>query len=210
MPGSPADETRDGIVKDIAKSQHYENKVSPLFLAGRREAGADSRAARSRPADQLRRRLRRPGGHGSPRGLAIHQQLRRLGQGPQDRRSWTGSSWPGANSDDGPGSGSPRLGGIEVGRKPVTITYELPRDVRPPGRLGLVSRLIRDRLTPSDRRSSSTSPVREESTRKREPAPTSEAVAQRKEGGQVLAAGILDVAVGVEALGPSAPPPGSG
>ncbi|MGC8643835.1 MAG: hypothetical protein ACP5XB_28575, partial [Isosphaeraceae bacterium] len=28
------EETRDWIVKHIAKSQHYENKVAPLFLAG--------------------------------------------------------------------------------------------------------------------------------------------------------------------------------
>ena len=31
---APEDETREWIVKHIAGSQHYENKVSPLFLAG--------------------------------------------------------------------------------------------------------------------------------------------------------------------------------
>ena len=40
-----------------------------------------------RQANELRRRLRRSGGDGSPRDLAIHQQLRRLGQGQAHRSS---------------------------------------------------------------------------------------------------------------------------
>ena len=87
-----------------------------------------SRPARPRPADQLRHRFRCSGGDGPPRGLAIHQQLRWLGQGPRDR-----SSGPDPHGQERirlwTWVWEPRLGGIEVGTKPLQSLLRVTREV---------------------------------------------------------------------------------
>ena len=85
------DETREFITDHIKKSPQYENKVEPLYMGGR-QGGAfpdpHPDDAHPRQAHQLRKRLPRRG-HDALRDLAIHLELRRLGQGPPHPRSCT-------------------------------------------------------------------------------------------------------------------------
>ena len=101
-------------------------------LPGRgREASADPGPARPRQADQLRRRLRRSGGHGAARGLAVHQQLRRLGEGPQDRSPGPDPHGPERIPDAGPGSGSPGWEESRSARNPSPSLTSYPRSSTP-------------------------------------------------------------------------------
>ena len=70
-------DAREFIVDDIKKSRHYENKVEPLALGGDDKAVRVLVMLHPRPADQLHAR----GRHDAIRDLAVHVELRRLGQG---------------------------------------------------------------------------------------------------------------------------------
>lgn len=132
---TPEDETRDWIVKDIAKARHYENKVSPLFLAGDdKQARILVQLVRDQPTSF-------DGDFGAPAATIRHeiwQYSNNYGGWVKDRRTkvldrilmarselrlWTWV-W------------KPQLGGIEVGKKPVTISYELPAKFDPRTDLG--------------------------------------------------------------------------
>jgi hypothetical protein len=123
---SPADETRDRIVADIAKARHYENKVSPLFLAGdEKQVRILVQLVRDRPTSF-------DADFGAPAATVRHEiwqysnnyggwikegrtkVLDRVLMARSELRRWTWV-W------------KPQFGGIEVGKKPVTIPYELPR-----------------------------------------------------------------------------------
>ena len=127
---APEDETRDWIVKHIAGSQHYENKVEPLFLAGdEKQVRILVQLVRDKPTSF-------DADFGAPVATVRHeiwQYTNNYGGWVKDRRTevldrillarselqrWTWV-W------------EPRLGGIEVGTKPVTITYELPEKFNP-------------------------------------------------------------------------------
>ena len=123
---SPVDETRDWIVGDIAKSRHYENKVSPLFLAGdEKQVRVLVQLVRDRPTSF-------DADFGAPAATVRHEiwqysnnyggwikerrtkVLDRILMARSELRRWTWV-W------------KPQLGGIEVGKKPVTVLYELPQ-----------------------------------------------------------------------------------
>ena len=127
---APEDETREWIVKHIAGSQHYENKVEPLFLAGdEKQVRILVQLVRDKPTSF-------DADFGAPVATVRHevwQYTNNYGGWVKDRRTevldrillarselqrWTWV-W------------EPRLGGIEVGTKPVTITYELPEKFNP-------------------------------------------------------------------------------
>ncbi len=122
----PEDETRDWIIKHIAKSQHYENKVTPLFLAGDdKQVRILMQLVRDKPTSY-------DAEFGAPVATVRHevwQYTNKYGGWVKDRRTevldrvllarsefmrWTWV-W------------EPKLGGIEVGAQPVAVTCEPPR-----------------------------------------------------------------------------------
>jgi hypothetical protein len=122
---SPEEETRDWIVRDIARARHYENKVSPLFLAGDekqvrilvqlvRDEPTSFDSDFGAPAATVRHEIwqytNHYGGWVKDRSTRV---LDRVLIAKSEFRLWTWV-W------------QPRLGGIKVGEKPVTISYELP------------------------------------------------------------------------------------
>jgi hypothetical protein len=125
-----SDEVRDFVVKDIAESRHYENKVQPLYVAGdEKQARVLVQLARDLPTSY-------DADFGAPVATVRHevwQYTNRYGGWVKDRktkvldrillarsefRRWTWA-W------------EPALGGIEVGRKPVKVSYELPAQFDP-------------------------------------------------------------------------------
>ncbi len=122
---APDDETRDFILKHIARSRHYENKVVPLFLAGDdkqvrilmqlvRDQPTSYDADFGAPAATVRHEVwqytNNYGGWTKDRSTEVLDRIL-LKKGDLHRWTWV---W------------EPKLGGIEVGKKPVTVTYELP------------------------------------------------------------------------------------
>jgi hypothetical protein len=126
----PDDETRDWIVGHIAKSQHYENKVAPLFLAGdEKQVRILLQLVRDKPTSY-------DTDFGAPVATVRHeiwQYTNNYGGWVKDRRTevldriilaksefqrWT---WVWER----------RLGGIEVGTKPLSIEYDLPERFDP-------------------------------------------------------------------------------
>jgi hypothetical protein len=121
----PDDETRDAIVKDIARSRHYENKVAPLSLAGDdkqvrllvqlvRDQPTSFDAEFGAPAATIRHEIwqysNQYGGWVKERRTKV---LDRIILAKRELHQWTWV-W------------KPELGGIAVGREPVTVSYELP------------------------------------------------------------------------------------
>jgi hypothetical protein len=119
------EEARDAIVRDIAASRHYENKVTPLYLAGDdKQVRVLVQLVRDQPTSY-------DGDFGAPAATVRHevwQYTDRTGAWVKERqtkvldrvllardelRRWTWV-W------------EPRLGGIEVGRGPARVAYELP------------------------------------------------------------------------------------
>jgi hypothetical protein len=119
------DEARDWVVKDIAESRHYENKVQPLYLAGDdKQVRVLVQLVRDQPTSY-------DSDFGAPVATVRHevwQYTYRYGGWVKDRktkvldrvllaqsefRRWTWA-W------------EPALGGIEVGKRPVKVSYELP------------------------------------------------------------------------------------
>jgi len=133
LPGDakgPDDDTRETIVRHIAKSRHYENKVSPLYLAGNdKQVRILVQLVRDQPTSF-------DGDFGAPVATARHeiwQYTNNYGGWVKDRRTevldrvlmaknefhrWTWI-W------------EPKLGGIEVGKKAASISYRLPRRFDP-------------------------------------------------------------------------------
>ena len=125
--GGPEEETREWIVKHIAGSKHYENKVVPLFLAG------DEKQVRILVQLVRDQATSFDADFGAPvatvraRGLAVQQSIRRLGEGPP-HRSARPYPRPGANSSAGPGSGSPGLVESKWARSPQPSRVSWPRN----------------------------------------------------------------------------------
>jgi hypothetical protein len=122
---SPQDETREWIVRDISRARHFENKVSPLFLAGDekqvrilvqlvRDEPTSFDSDFGAPAATVRHEIwqytNHYGGWVKDRSTRV---LDRVLMARDELRLWTWV-W------------QPRLGGIKVGEKPVTISYKLP------------------------------------------------------------------------------------
>ena len=119
------DETRDEVTEHITKSEHYENKVSILYMGGDKKM--------TRVLMQLIRDLPTSyeKGFGTMRyevwqftwnyGGWVKERrtkiLHRFGVQVSDLRQWT-FVW------------EPKLGGIEINAKPVEIEYEVPADLK--------------------------------------------------------------------------------
>jgi hypothetical protein len=126
----PDDETRDWIAQDIGKARHYENKVSPLFWAGGdKQVRILVQLVRDQPTSF-------DADFGAPVATVRHevwQYTNNYGGWVKDRRTevldrilmprsefrlWTWV-W------------EPKLGGIEVGKNPITMSYKLPTSFDP-------------------------------------------------------------------------------
>lgn len=131
----PDDETRDWILKDVAKARHYENKVSPLFLAGDDKQvrllvqlvrdqptsfDADFGALAATVRHEIWQYSHNYGGWVKDRRTKV---LDRILMARSEFRLWT---WVWKS----------QLGGIEVGKKPVVVSYELPTKFEPGTDLG--------------------------------------------------------------------------
>jgi hypothetical protein len=118
----PDEETRDRIKTHIAKSKHYENKVSPLFLAGDekqvrilvqlvRDQPTSFDADFGAPAATVRHEVwqytNNYGGWVKDKRTEVLDRIL-LAKSELERWTWV---W------------EPRLGGIEVGKKPIKISY---------------------------------------------------------------------------------------
>ena len=127
----PDEETRDLIVKDIAQSKHYENKVTPLFLAGGdKQVRVLMQLVRDLPTSY-------DGDYGAPVATIRHevwQYTNRYGGWVKDKKTrvldrilmkkedlqrWTWV-W------------EPRLGGIAMSPESTTVTCPLPAKDGPP------------------------------------------------------------------------------
>jgi hypothetical protein len=118
------DETRQAIVDDIGKSAHYENKVEPLYLGGDKKAvrvlvmlirDKPTSFERDTPgAATIRHELwQYSWNYGAWQKEKRTKVLDRLILHRDELRKWTWL-W------------DLKLGGIEVGSKPVTVKYQLP------------------------------------------------------------------------------------
>jgi hypothetical protein len=119
------EETRDWIIKDIASSRHYENKVSPLFLAG------DDKQVRILVQLVRDQATSFDGDFGSPVATVRHeiwQYTNNYGGWVKDRKTEVLDRILMAKSEFRLWTWvwEPRLGGIEVAGKPVTLSYRLP------------------------------------------------------------------------------------
>jgi hypothetical protein len=127
---APEEETRDWIVKHIAGSKHYENKVVPLFLAGdEKQVRILLQLVRDQPTSY-------DGDFGAPVATVRHeiwQYSNQYGGWVKDRRTEVLDRILMARSEFQRWTWvwEPRLGGIEVSTKPVTVTYELPEKFDP-------------------------------------------------------------------------------
>ncbi len=127
---APEDETRDWILKHIARSQHYENKVVPLFLAGdEKQVRILMQLVRDKPTSY-------DGDFGAPVATVRHevwQYTNQYGGWVKDRRTEVLDRILMAKSEFQRWTWvwEPRLGGIEVGAKPTTLTCPLPAKYDP-------------------------------------------------------------------------------
>jgi hypothetical protein len=126
-PGSAAPEdARDAILRDVAQSRHYENKVAPLYLGGdEKQVRVLMQLVRDQPTSY-------DGEQGAPVATARHevwQYTCRRGTWVKDRRAKVLDRVLMARSEFHRWTWvwEPLLGGIEVGDKPVKVSYELPR-----------------------------------------------------------------------------------
>jgi len=123
-------EASDWIVKDIATAQHYENKVTPLFLAGddkqirilmqlvrdkETSFDAEFRAPVATVRHEVWQYTNRYGGWVKDRKTKI---LDRILLPNKEFQRWTWI-W------------EPKLGGIEVSKAPVEVTYTFPQNFDP-------------------------------------------------------------------------------
>jgi len=124
---APEDEIREFILKDIAKSRHFENKVSPLFLA------TNEKGTEVRVFVQLVRDLPTSydGTYGAPVATARHevwQYANRYGGWVKDRSTRVFDRLLMASSELEKWTWvwEPKLGGIVVGEVPATVLFPLP------------------------------------------------------------------------------------
>jgi hypothetical protein len=121
---STDDETRDFILDDIKKSQHYENKVEPLYLGGDQKAvRVLVMLIRDKPtsyegdfpgAATIRHEIwQYSWNYGGWQKEKRTKVIDRLIMHRDELRKWTWL-W------------DPKLGGIDVQSNPATITYDLP------------------------------------------------------------------------------------
>jgi hypothetical protein len=122
---STDDETRDTIVDDIKKSQHYENKVVPLYLGGdKKMVRVLVMLIRDKPtsyegemhgAATMRHEIwQYSWNYGGWQKEKRTKVLDRVILPRDELRQWTWL-W------------DPKLGGVEVGGKPLKIKYDLPK-----------------------------------------------------------------------------------
>lgn len=122
------DDARDWIIADIAKSKHYENKVTPLFLAGTdKQVRIVVQLLRDQPTsfDQ---------DFGAPVATLRHeiwQYNNRYGGWVKDKKSKVIDRILMAKSElyQWTWIWEPRLGGIEVTERPVHVRLELPGEL---------------------------------------------------------------------------------
>jgi len=122
------DDIREQIVKDIAKSQHYENKVAPLYLAGDekqvrilmqlvRDQSTSYDAEYGMPVATVRHEVwqysNQYGGWVKDKKTKIFD---RILLPRKDLHRWTWL-W------------EPKLGGIQMKQKTVSLFYELPGQI---------------------------------------------------------------------------------
>ncbi len=118
------DDTRDFILDDIKKSQHYENKVQPLYLGGDKKAvrvlvmlirdKTTSYEGDFHGAATMRHEIwQYSWNYGGWQKEKRTKVMDRVLLSRDELRKWTWL-W------------DPKLGGIEVGSQPVRIEYDLP------------------------------------------------------------------------------------
>ena len=118
------EETRDFIVDDINKSPHYENKVAPLYLGGDEKAvrvlvmlirdKPTSYENESPGAATIRHEIwQYSWNYGAWQKEKRTKVMDRILMPRDELRKWTWL-W------------DPKLGGIEVKGRPVSVKYELP------------------------------------------------------------------------------------
>ncbi len=123
-------EARAWIVKDIAKSPHYENKVAPLFLGGDdKQVRILVQLVRDQPTSY-------DADFGAPVATVRHevwQYTSRYGGWTKDRRTKILDRLLLAKSEFNRWTWvwEPRLGGIEVSRGVVKVVYEVPGRFNP-------------------------------------------------------------------------------
>jgi hypothetical protein len=115
------EEARDFIVNDIKASQHFENKVVPLYLSGDKKAVRvlvmlirDLPTSYKKGAGTIRHEMWQYNwNYGGWQKDKRTKVLDRVMLDVSELRQWTWL-W------------DPKLGGIEVGKSPLTIHYDLP------------------------------------------------------------------------------------
>jgi hypothetical protein len=124
---STDDETREFILDDIKKSQHYENKVQPLYLGGDKKAvrvlvmlirdKTTSYEGEVHGAATMRHEIWQYswnyGGWQKEKRTTV---MDRVLLTRDELRKWTWL-W------------DPKLGGVEVGGQPVRVKYDLPKSL---------------------------------------------------------------------------------
>jgi hypothetical protein len=131
---STDDETRETILDDIKKSPHYENIVTPLYLGGDKKAirvlvalirdKPTSYEAGSPGAATIRHEIwQYSWNYGGWQKEKRTKVLDRIILHRDELHKWTWL-W------------DPKLGGVEVGVKPISIKYELGREVTKPAPSG--------------------------------------------------------------------------
>jgi len=124
------EEAREWIVKDMAKSAHYENKVTPLFLAGNdKQVRILVQLVRDLPTSY-------DGDFGTQAATVRHevwQYTNRYGTWSKERKTKILDRLLLANSEFQRWTWvwEPALGGIEVKAEPVRVTYTLPANFDP-------------------------------------------------------------------------------
>jgi hypothetical protein len=132
---APDEETREWIIKHIAKSPHYENKVTPLFLAGdEKQVRILVQLVRDKPTSF-------DADFGAPVATVRHevwQYANSYGGWVKDRRTEVFDRILMARSEFHRWTWvwEPRLGGITVSVPPMTLTYHLPERFDPAGDRG--------------------------------------------------------------------------
>ncbi len=125
---TPPQSAVEWITRDIARSRHYENKVSPLYFGGdEKQVRVFVQLLRDEPTSfdaefgeqvaTLRHEVwqysNRYGGWAKEKRTKVFD---RVLMAKRELRRWTWI-W------------EPKLGGVELGDQPVTLSYELPRTI---------------------------------------------------------------------------------
>jgi hypothetical protein len=123
---SAPEEARDWIVKDIARSTQYENKVTPLFLAG------DDKQIRILMQLVRDQATSYDAEYGAPVATVRHevwQYTYRYGGWVKDKKTRILDRilLPKAELQRWTWIWEPKLGGLELTDKPAKVSYELPR-----------------------------------------------------------------------------------